>query len=262
VDIRDGRGTRDRFVLRIYPVGAIESEFCRREAVALGLLANSGIPAPGLLWSDPTGRVLGPPAMAITLMPGTPWRQTGRASQWEQMAGTLARIHAQPVSPKLERYRRAKLDNVVVDSALISTVRREWAQPSHEAAVFLHGDYCMPNSLWRRGSLCAIVDWNFCRAGPPSVDVASLWLDAVLFGEPGSGRAVLQSYKASGGHQCADLRTYQLHAAALAQPMLDRWLLAFRSVAKSELTLADLRVSLDHAIGELLATGSSRRRWR
>ncbi len=59
----------------------------QREAVALSTLADSGLPVPRVVWSDPWGRVLGYPAILQIAPSRASVVATGGAAQWSEGDG-------------------------------------------------------------------------------------------------------------------------------------------------------------------------------
>jgi aminoglycoside phosphotransferase (APT) family kinase protein len=53
----------------------------------------------------------------------------------------------------------------------------------------------LANTLFFRNALSALLDWSHAAIGPPSVDVAAMWVDAALFGPPGAADATIAAYR-------------------------------------------------------------------
>jgi aminoglycoside phosphotransferase (APT) family kinase protein len=188
VDIYDRHGCLHRFVLRRWVRPGWDEddpEFtAEQEARTLALLAESGVPAPGLVAADPDGAVCDAPTILTTRLPGRPPRHpTDMQSFLSQLAGALPAIHsvngrAQELVPAFRRY----YDVAEVDVPSWARQLKLWERALSIAAssrpedgeCFIHRDYHQGNTLWRRGELTGIVDWTAASWGPPGVDVGHM----------------------------------------------------------------------------------------
>ncbi len=170
------------FVLRVYPGYPDDGAMCRAEAVSLEALAATTVPAPGVWWSDPEGTLFGAPATAIEFIRGAV-PSVLDSGVYREIAGVLALLHRQRSPRGLARSMRMPPPGVT--SSLAQCVDEEWPGLSAEDDCFLHGDLCAANTLFCEGRIAALIDWSHAFTGPPSLDVAAIWLDGELFGAPG-----------------------------------------------------------------------------
>ena len=177
----------ETLVLRRYTEWGKEAADCvEREAATLEKLVGTDLPAPRLVAAEPAGDV---PMLLMTRLPGRVWLTPNDTDAWlEQMARTLAHVHATPIDGACAESRT--IDPKHVDIPVWTARRELWeriasilaAPPESFSPVFLHSDYQHFNMLWSRGRLTGLVDWVFASPGHPDYDVAHCRLNlAVLF---------------------------------------------------------------------------------
>lgn len=215
------------FVLRVYPGYPDDSAMCRGETVSLRALAATPVPAPGVWWSDPEGMLFGTPAIAIEFIRGTvpPALDSG---DYCEIGRVLALLHRQRTPGGLARSMRVRPSGLTSD--LAQCVDVGWSGLSAEDDCFLHGDLCAANTLFCAGRIAALIDWSHAAVGPPSLDVAAIWLDGELFGPPGSGDAALAAYFDAGGRHLPGFVGVAAFYASYAEQRLSAWISSLREV--------------------------------
>jgi aminoglycoside phosphotransferase (APT) family kinase protein len=193
VDIADAAGGRHELVLRRWARPGWEVDdptfTAAREARALQLLAATPVPAPRLVAADPDGAACDVPALLLTRLPGRP---PGPALDPRRLVGGLAAalpaIHAADggaaALPAFHRF----YDPASLVPPAWSDLPGLWAQVLEVAAgppppgesCLIHRDYHPGNTLWLRGRLVGVVDWNFGSWGPPSFDLGHMRANLAL----------------------------------------------------------------------------------
>jgi aminoglycoside phosphotransferase (APT) family kinase protein len=145
-----------------------------REALVLGRLADSEVPAPELVAADVDASTCDVPALLITRMPGAAF--PGRPPLGP-LADALEQIHAVDPDgiPAYQRYyepERLRVPSWADDR----TVWEDAIALAHEPAPtlperFIHRDFHPGNVLWTGGAVTGVVDWASTSIGAPSADI-------------------------------------------------------------------------------------------
>jgi aminoglycoside phosphotransferase (APT) family kinase protein len=187
---------------------AEEPDVAAREAAALALLANRGLPTPRLVAADPDGAVVGVPAVLMTRLPGRiEWDPPEVERFLRRLAEPLPTIHAIPlpratVLPDYQPY-SLKLRRPPAWASRPDVWARAFQlldapPPSGERAV-IHRDYHPGNVLWHSGRVSGVVDWVNTSIGCPWADVGHCRVNiASELGEPAADR-FLELYRAASG---------------------------------------------------------------
>lgn len=198
VACRDGGGAEHRIVLRRHqPGGLLRGETDpRRHFEVLRALGGTDVPAPRALWFDEVESVI-----AMEHVPGdvfVPWSREGRAflanagdgPLGREFAEILARIHrldpgrfgflADPGPGR--SFAEARVERL---AGIVDEYRREpdpivedalgWLRANAPVAprvTVVHHDYRTGNLIFRDGRVVAVLDWEFCCLGDPTLDVA------------------------------------------------------------------------------------------
>lgn len=183
VDVKTASGTVVELVLRRHVrLDVLQEEpwLVEREALALRLLEQRGVPAPRLVAADAEGAECDLPAVLMTRVRGRLELRPKDVERWLwRMAELLPPINAidpgdvsVPEWEVWDDMRRSRVPEwsrmPEVWRKLIELVHRPW--PAYEP-VFLHRDFQHYNVLWLRGRPSAVVDWmNICM-GPVEMDL-------------------------------------------------------------------------------------------
>ncbi|MDP8904710.1 MAG: phosphotransferase [Chloroflexota bacterium] len=161
-----------------------------RELAVLRLLEGIDVHAPQVLAADATAAHADVPAIVQQRLPGSPPRGV---PDLQSLLAALADVHALAPAARtagIPGHRRwndpaaTHAPGWAGDPALwraaIDIARAP--APASEPA-FIHGDFHLGNTLWRRGRLTGIVHWTTGAIGPPAADLAQLrWNLAVAEG--------------------------------------------------------------------------------
>jgi aminoglycoside phosphotransferase (APT) family kinase protein len=237
LDARSAEGEELHFVVKLYQGGR---DFCirraRAEYQALRWLHLHQRPTPEPVFLDETGVLLGGPGLVTRFLPGSPIIQPPYPPDWgQQMALTLAGIHAYPCDASalaflgdmntgglwfrrtgaIPDWMAADPHGVLVWEAI------ERLLPSQENTPpkLCHTDFWGGNVLCLDGKITAVVDWEEAAYGDPGADVAYCHMNLILSGTEKDAQEFLSTYQSVTGSPVANLRLWQL--AAAARPMLD-----------------------------------------
>jgi aminoglycoside phosphotransferase (APT) family kinase protein len=158
-----------------------------REALVLGRLADSEVPAPELVAADVDAATCDVPALLITRVPGAAF--PGRPPLGP-LADALEQIHAVDPDgiPAYQRYyepERLRVPSWADDR----TVWEDAIALAHQPAPtlperFIHRDFHPGNTLWEGAELTGVVDWTTGSSGPAAVDLGHLrWNLVVDYGQ-------------------------------------------------------------------------------
>jgi aminoglycoside phosphotransferase (APT) family kinase protein len=149
-----------------------------------------------------------------------PQYEAARAGLTAQVAGVLARLHAQPIASvgdlklptastaealgrMFANYRRFGVDSPVFDLAFAWLKERVTDRP---ASAIVHGDFRSGNFLISEAGLEAVLDWEQAHLGDPHEDLGWLCCNAWRFGvwdKPvggfGAREALYAAYEMAGG---------------------------------------------------------------
>jgi aminoglycoside phosphotransferase (APT) family kinase protein len=249
VQLTTDAGVRQAVVVRRYGEywQRTDPAACEREFRLLGVLAQSGFPAPRPLLLDAEGGPFGAPTVIMSRLPGRPsLSPRDRDGYLRQMADTLARLHALPTEHMefLPDQRRIVERTVAAEYEGDDPLQREinqalrapWPRVAHEPRVLVHGDYWPGNLLWLRGRLVGVVDWEQPRLGAPGKDIATcrgdLW---VLFG-PEAADAFVSYYEEAAQRTVSDMSFWDVLISTWAVREMDAWVEAYQILGRPDLT--------------------------
>ncbi len=188
--------------------GAIGRAHVQREALACQLLAESALPVPELVASDPEGATAGGPANLLTWCPGRTRLDRLGPDAVASLAEVAVAVHQQSVSaparpaaftsrgpahPQVPQWaRRPHLWRQAIE--LSQTV------PPGTPYGLLHRDFHFGNTVWRGDTVSGLVDWAETSWGPPDLDVAHLCSDFAMMHSPGDAATFRAAYQSAGGH--------------------------------------------------------------
>ncbi|MBB5937142.1 phosphotransferase family protein [Streptomyces zagrosensis] len=214
--ISTGDGNTRDLVLRSFSdpfyVGHAE-DWLHREAGALSLLTETGVPAPGLVAVDPTAAHCEYPSLLMTHLPGrTVLDDEGLETRVPLLARQLVAIHALSPAERPRKYvTLTTADTVVVPkgadaaawAAAIDVIRKP--APPYEGR-FLHRDFQPGNVLFdvppsrpTDAQITGVVDWAVTSWGPADLDVAHCSTNLALLHGPKWGLRFAEAYEEAGG---------------------------------------------------------------
>ena len=205
-------GTRD-LVLRTFVNEEHAEDWLNREAAALTLLTETGVPAPGLVAVDPVAAHCEYPSLLMTHLTGrTVLDDEGLETRVSLLARQLVAIHAlRPAERPPEYVALTTADTVVTPkgadaaawAAAIDVIRRP--APPYEGR-FLHRDFQPGNVLFDVPSprqagarITGVVDWAATSWGPADLDVAHCSTHLALLHGPAWGLRFAEAYEEAGG---------------------------------------------------------------
>ncbi|MFI9046105.1 phosphotransferase family protein [Streptomyces sp. NPDC053427] len=211
IGMRDG-GTRD-LVLRTFVDVEHAEDWLNREAGALTLLTETGVPAPGLVAADPTAAQCEYPSLLMTHLAGrTVLDDEGLETRVPLLARQLVAIHAlRPAERPREYVTLTTADTVVTPkgadaaawTAAIDVIRNP--APPYEGR-FLHRDFQPGNVLFdvlpsrpAGARITGVVDWAATSWGPADLDVAHCSTVLALLHGPAWGLRFPEAYEEAGG---------------------------------------------------------------
>ena len=184
---------------------------CNRVAALVALIDGLRTPI-ALGWARPDRIVVLEP------MPGLPWTQLPRRDQpiaVQRFGSALAHVHELPIELSRGPFQRYRSERVRNSAALVGVARPDVADavhrlrdqlaagpPTHEAAVYLHGDVHANNVLFH-GDDVNMIDFDQGGSGAASADLGSMLasLMTLRLVDPdttveGLGAAFLEGYSA------------------------------------------------------------------
>lgn len=273
IDIEPPAGARQRLVLR-------RMTRTTRDVVArierlwriLAALEKLDLPAPRPVWLDATGEVFGLPALVMTRMPGHGLLAPRDLAAWTgDLARALAALHGADVQAVdedslrdaaavpfwgllvIEAQREAIATHPRGSEVLAQVHRWRAHAEASMAATLIHGDYWAGNTLWRRGRLTAIVDWDDGRRYQPGYDVGYCRSDLAMLIGSDAPNLFLHAYEAAAGQPVSHLFVWDLLGAVPALPDPAKWLPGYHDLGRRDLTPDLMRARLCAFIDDALA---------
>ncbi|HKD88661.1 MAG TPA: phosphotransferase [Streptosporangiaceae bacterium] len=216
-----GDGASTGLILRRDPPGRPgEPGAVDREAAAIGLAHEAGLPVPEVLFCS-DGQGLGTAGMVMRRVEGeTIARRILRDAEYAparqvlvgQLGDFAARLHALPVpaflpEPDPLAGLREQLDSFGRPSAVfeLALAELERERPTRREPVLVHGDFRLGNLMVGPAGLRAVLDWELTHAGNPAEDLGWLCVKAWRFGAGppvaglGGREELLTAYTEAGG---------------------------------------------------------------
>jgi aminoglycoside phosphotransferase (APT) family kinase protein len=241
-----------------------------QEWATLTALARVGAPTPRPVWMDPSGAIFGCPTLVTTLMPGRGLLLPRDVSRWvTDLAQALATIHAAPLQPDelalLPDQRDAlvrlldrdaappELTGRPQGTAVWEAMRRLWPSIEPVPSRIVHGDYWPGNTLWLRGRLSAVIDWEQARRGNPAQDVGCCRQDLALLLGHKAADAFLQAYEDLTGRPVKQLVFWDLYMITWSTGQLDTWLKGYHDLGRTDISSEEAHARLARYTADALA---------
>lgn len=262
--------TQRRLVLRRYPRLALEEDagVAVRSWRTLQMLARYGVPAPDPIWSDLEGNVFGTASYVTNHLPGDSDLRPRDLNLWVGgLANGLAGLHrtrfnqsdlsflSGPAASLDRAFRRASQESALAHprAEIVQRVLAAWQPRLRKMApVLCHGDYWAGNTLWHRGRMTAIVDWDEAMVGYPGIDAGYCRMDLALQHGQDMANDFLRAYESAAGMRIPQLHVWDLLGATVAMPDPERWLPGFHELGRTDLTPAIVRERLAAFIDDAL----------
>lgn len=250
LDIVTARGDRVPLVLRRSRSKALGPETAEREFRLLDRLFELRLPVPEPIWF---GSVDGLPTVVMARVPGRPLLQPKDPKSWAtQLARAQAAIHE--VTPeqlgdvrrpaefgadpdlRWDRWREAMAGSGLLTSRVEAAMARVSPEVRASPACLIHGDYWAGNTIWTRGRLRAVVDWEDAGLGSRGYDVAYCRLDIALSVGSRAADEFLASYREASGFPIDGQWFWDLLAADRPMPDPAVWIPAWWALGHRSLT--------------------------
>lgn len=270
-DLVEPSGARWALVLRRYGDWAVTGApgVAERAWRTLQALEAAGVPAPRPVWFDGAGTIFGTPAFVMTRIRGRGELCPRDEDAWlRQLAQALAALHRIPTTDmdlgflRNFEYRLARgLSEEALErarehpdaEAVFARLRALQSRFLEEPSVFSHGDYWAGNTLFHRGTLTAVIDWDDAALMPRGADVAYCRLDLALLAGPHTPDRFLHFYEEAAGVQVQQLALWDLYNTARAMPSPDDWVTGYHDLGRIEVTRELARERLRGFIADALA---------
>jgi aminoglycoside phosphotransferase (APT) family kinase protein len=272
LDIATAKGVRVSLVVRRLGSPGLGPAAAEREFRFLHRLFELGLPVPEPMWF---GSVDGLPTVVMTRVPGRPLLQPKDPKSWaKQLARTQAAIHSvlpeqlgdvgRPAEfgadPEVrwDRWTEAMAGSGLLTRRIEAAMAR--VSPEVRASLFclIHGDYWAGNTIWTRGRLRAVVDWEDAGFGSRGYDVAYCRLDIALSVGRRAADDFLASYREASGLAMDGQWFWDLMAADRPMPDPSVWIPAWHALGHRSLTPPLVRRRLRAFIERAAREGESR----
>lgn len=232
------------------------------------MLAN-GVPVPDVvLEQDVASEIFGRPGIVISYLNGKPDLIPEDPNDWAtQLAQSIARVHAITVPESLkslptdhtntarkwmtadeppEKFLKHELGR-----ELWNAMRELWPTVDTSAAQMIHTDFWPGNTLWNRGKLIALIDWEWPALGEPMGDVAYFLADISYSGFDVED-SFLEANEEASGKPVYDLLFWKMFATAIPMPDPGHWAQGYAELGIRHMTADDIRRAHTEYIRSLL----------
>lgn len=272
VELRGPSDERQWVVVRRYGPWRLEHDpqITGREWAILTALARVGAPTPRPIWADASGEVFGVSTLVISRVPGRGLLAPRNVDDWlRQLVEALVQIHAAPLQADevaLLVDQRAETSKVLepvepperiahrpCGPEVWAAMRHWWPLVEPVEPALVHGDYWPGNTLWQRGRLTGVIDWEQARYGDPAQDVACCRLDLTLLIGPVAADAFLAAYQEMTGRALRWLFFWELVMAFWAIENVEEWVKGYVDLGGVALAPGEARTRLERFAREALA---------
>ena len=136
-------------------------------------------------------------------------------------------------------------------------MRAYWPRFVSSRRGLVHGDFWPGNTLWLRGRLSGVVDWEQVRYGDPCQDVACCRLDLTLLFGPETADQFLLAYLAAAGEPVRQLFFWELYIAASALEDVEHWVDGYYDLGRTDVTPEIARDRLERFAERALRIGAA-----
>ena len=209
----------------------------------LRLLHTAGLRVPRPMLADESSAILPGPYLVIEYIDGEAMIDPARVPLPEsavisQLARELARIHDAAVPVGDLRYltdiagsaasrirnRPAVPDESLSEPAVRAKLEPIWPPPVINEPVLLHGDFWPGNTLWRDGTLVAVIDWDNAATGDPVADVGNVRMEICIgYGAVAATEFARQYSALRPGVDLSSLPHWDLYAALRHAGRMGTW---------------------------------------
>jgi len=220
-----------------------DPQIAANEYDLLSLLHTAGLRVPRPVLADESGAILPGPYLVIEYVDGKAMIDPARvplpaSAVISQLAGELARIHDAAIPVGDLRYltdiascaasrirnRPAVPDESLSEPAVRARLEPIWPPPVVNEPVLLHGDFWPGNTLWRDGTLVAVIDWDNAATGDPVADVGNARMEVCIgYGAVAATEFARQYCALRPGVDLSTLPHWDLYAALRHAGRMGTW---------------------------------------
>jgi aminoglycoside phosphotransferase (APT) family kinase protein len=203
----------------------------------LQIAHSAGLAVPKPYYVDQSGELFPTPVLVIEYIEGT--AAIGAASiadATQQLAAHLAMIHCMDTIADLSflpeqelrctarlRERMASEVQTPIEQRILDVLGSSWPAPQRNRTALLHGDYWPGNTLWRDGSLVAIIDWEDAAIGDPLADLANSRLELLWAYGADAMEQYTRRYQSLASVDLTNLPYWELCAALKPAAAIPSW---------------------------------------
>lgn len=190
IELQEPGGPPKTVILRAHSDGQIRdgSGKAADEFRLLRFLHNLGVAAPRPYYLDTSGAVLSRPYMVIEYIDGRMDLAPADVDAYLRiLAGQLVKIHgidgcnpglaflrsSKKGCAQMRRGRSAEADQSLDEERIRIAVEKYKPKSGGNPPALLHGDYWPGNTLWCKGELVGVIDWEDATVGDPLFDLAN-----------------------------------------------------------------------------------------
>jgi len=157
-----------------------------------------------------------------------------RISSIEATASSALPVRRRPI--EAEDFPQMRRDQGASDLLRAAEVAIAATRPSDARVGLVHGDMWHGNTLWHRGQLTAVLDWDCAGVGPAGIDLGSLRCDAAWCHGNDAAAHILDGWQAEAGTPASDVAYWDAVAALASPPDLGWFPLSMTLQGRPDLT--------------------------
>ncbi|MCA1701158.1 MAG: aminoglycoside phosphotransferase family protein, partial [Actinobacteria bacterium] len=242
IELTDTAGAIVRMVLKRRPDPTLDGT---NEWDALHAAAQANVPTPLPIAFDPAGRWFGSPALLMSWLPGRAQLDvSGDPGALRQMARALAAVHdcaATTLPHARPRWERGRPSDPSAFERRVWSAIDDLMPNAGEPSALVHLDFHPANTLWQRGRLTGIIDWENGAYGWPGEDLAKCRAYLAITHGPPIAAGLRAAYEAEIGGPTPCLALCDMAYAIGLRRQADTRTFALRQAGFPSLTVNHLR---------------------
>jgi len=274
VNITERSGAKLRIVVRRYNDywAKNEPQIAHREFRILKALEKAGIPAPRPIWGDTDDTTFGTPTIVQTWLPGRAnIAPTNVDTYLNRLAEALAQLHQADFDSTDAVYLKMKsleiAENIKSEKLIARCLQHPAGEhilktldeslPTMSTPTLIHNDFWPGNTVWSRGKLTGITDWENPVLGEPAFDVAYCRMDLTLIFGLAAANQFRSHYEDVTGARLNAPHFWDLLIATQELPdPADHYLPGYRDLGRTDITKRETRRRYQEFITQALAQSS------
>ena len=274
VNITERTGAKLRIVVRRYNDYWAEKEpqIAHGEFRTLKALEKAGIPAPRPIWVDTDDTTFGTPTIVQTWLPGRAnIAPTNLDTYLNRLAEALAQLHQADFHPSDTAHLKKKsgelAENIKSEKLIARCLKHPAGEqilkaldeslPTMSNPILIHNDFWPGNTVWSRGKLTGITDWEYPALGEPAYDVAYCRMDLTLIFGLAAADHFRSHYEDITGARLNAPHFWDLLIAAQELPdPTDHYLPGYHDLGRTDITKPETRRRYQEFINQALAQSS------